>query len=89
MRLFRVFIPAILSLTILSPPPHASAAMSVGISVGIAPPELRIYEPACQGYPPSFHPYQGGVHRKPTIGGSTQVPGAHRPSSLASRCDKP
>jgi len=44
MRLMRAFIPALLVLAMLAAPTPSPAAVSVGISVGIAPPALPIYE---------------------------------------------
>ncbi len=44
MRFFRVFIPALMVLALLAAPAPSNASVSVGISVGIAPPVLPIYE---------------------------------------------
>ena len=44
MRLFRALIPVLLVLATLAAPRHSNAAVSIGISVGFAPPELPVYE---------------------------------------------
>ena len=44
MRLLRALIPALLLLAMLAPPAPSSAAVSLGISVGFAPPELPVYD---------------------------------------------
>jgi YXWGXW repeat-containing protein len=44
MRIYRALIPAVLMVGMLALPAPSSAAVSIGISVGIAPPPLPIYE---------------------------------------------
>jgi hypothetical protein len=44
MRVFRFFIPALLVLSMLAAPSPSNAQISVGISAGIAPPPLPVYE---------------------------------------------
>src|SRR5258708_740403 len=44
MRLLRAFIPMLLILGVLAFPAPSSASVSVGISVGIAPPLLPVYD---------------------------------------------
>ena len=51
MKILRTLIPAALMLAVLGSPVPSSAAVSIGISVGIAPPLLPVYEqPAIPGY---------------------------------------
>jgi hypothetical protein len=51
MKILRTLIPAALMLAVLGSPFPSSAAVSIGISVGIAPPPLPVYEqPAIPGY---------------------------------------
>jgi len=51
MKILRTLIPAALMLAVLGMPVPSSAAVAVGISVGIAPPPLPVYEqPAIPGY---------------------------------------
>jgi hypothetical protein len=44
MKLLRALVPALLVLVLLAGPAPATAAVSIGISVGFAPPELPVYE---------------------------------------------
>jgi hypothetical protein len=44
MRLSRALVPALLVLAMLAAPVPSQAAVSIGISVGFAPPELPVYE---------------------------------------------
>jgi WXXGXW repeat (2 copies) len=51
MRIFRALIPAVLMLAMLASPTLSLAQISVGVSIGIAPPELPVYEqPPIPGY---------------------------------------
>ena len=51
MKILRTLIPAALMLAVLGMPVPSSAAVAIGISVGIAPPPLPVYEqPAIPGY---------------------------------------
>ena len=51
LRIFRVLVPVLLMLAMVALPTPSSAQVSIGISVGIAPPELPIYEqPPIPGY---------------------------------------
>jgi hypothetical protein len=51
MRIFRALIPVALMLGMLALPAPSSAQVAIGVSVGIAPPELPIYEqPPIPGY---------------------------------------